>query len=270
MTIDKRIAFVLSQKGGVGKSTFSKMTIDVLRRVNTEQCAGAYKVMGFDGDPKVGHLKDVYGIKNADGQYDAVLNRRTPEFGVVAFDAFNRKEGLMALDLLDMGPDFAVVDMPAGSPEVIKQLFGDVESFKKEYRSEGYAISIVIVIDALKTSAQSIKHILEIWGDDVQYVVARNLSKGSAFEFFTSKSLFNDGVSAEDLVLQAGGKIIDLPALNMDAYALLDASGASFSASLVDGTPGYLSNRSYRSMVRRFLDDSEEELKKINWIQPKQ
>lgn len=266
MKIDKRIAFVLSQKGGVGKSTFSKMTIDVLRRINTEQCSGAYKVMGFDGDPKVGHLKDVYGIKNKAGEYDPVLNRRTPELGVVAFDAFNSKEGLMAMDLLDMKPDFAVVDMPAGSPEVIKQLFGDVQSFKDEYLKEGYGISIVIVIDALKTSAQSIKHILDIWGTDVQYVVVRNLAKGSAFEFFTSNALFGDGVSAQDLVQKAGGQVIDMPALNLDAYALLDASSASFTASLQDGKPGYISNRSYRTMVRRFLDDSEEQLKKIDWI----
>jgi hypothetical protein len=269
MTIDKRIVFVLSQKGGVGKSTFSKMTIDVLRRINTEQCSGAYKVMAFDGDPKVGHLKDVYGIKDVHGKYDGFQNKRTPELGVVAFDAFNAKEGLMALDLLDMKPDFAVVDMPAGSPEVIKQLFGDIESFKKEYRQEGYGISVVIVLDALKTSAMSVKNIMQIWGAGVQYVVARNLSKGSDFEFFTSQNLFDDGVSAQDLVLQAGGKVIDLPALNLDAYALLDASSATFSNALTDNNPGYIPNRSYRTMVRRFLDDSEEELKKINWIAPK-
>lgn len=268
MKIDKRIVFVLSQKGGVGKSTFSKMTLDVLRRINTDQCQGRYKVMGFDGDPKVGHLKDVYGIKDEQGNYDAFKNKRTPELGVIAFDAFNAKEGLMALDLLDLKPHFAVVDMPAGSPEVIKQLFGDVESFKREYLQEGYGISVVIVLDALKTSALSIKHIMGIWGDQVQYVVAKNLSKGSAFEFFASDTLFGDGTSAQQLVERAGGVVVELPALNPDAYALLDASSATFSNALVDNNPGYIPNRSYRTMVRRFLDDSEEQLKQIHWIDP--
>lgn len=267
MTDEKRKAiFVLSEKGGVGKSTQSDLLVGYFRNKFP-----ALRVLAFDADPNVGHLRTVHGIKK-NGVYDQRANVAQPDKGVICFDVKDKKEGFMSIDLIDFKPDVAIIDMPAGSANVFKNIFGngDVSSIKNEYKKEGIDIVIVIVIDALKCSADNVKRIIEVWGNDVQYVVARNLSRGENFIFFEGYDTDGSRLDAEDktpkeMLVEMGGSVIDIPALDADTYALINANGQSF-YDAANPSVSHLKSRGRRSVTNEMIKNFERQMESLGWV----
>src|SRR5512143_2166836 len=99
----KRWIMVVSDKGGTGKSIFSRAVADRLRRAT----ANALLV---DGDGTVGQLLQFYGERDDTGR----LREQTPEHGVMPFlmtGGIKDRDALV--NMLDYDKPVVLCDLPA-------------------------------------------------------------------------------------------------------------------------------------------------------------
>lgn len=264
----KLILFVISFKGGVGKTTFSRALVSLMRRIGIS-------LVAYDCDAKVGQLAAHEGLRGSDGKYDSKLNDMAPEKGVPILDIRDKNERLRIADALDLGEDTLLFDLPGGSVDDMKDVFGDIKSFKQELQAEGYEICIALVINQLFASAAAIPEVVKVWGSDVTYLVIKNSasddSQNAPFLFYDgeqSSRAGNPGALIEGL----GGKVMTLPRLADDTYALIDADQMSFEMAKIETMrpAGYLPaepyGRAHRGRMRKFLSDFEERVRALNLI----
>ncbi|QDL55002.1 hypothetical protein [Rhodoferax aquaticus] len=232
----KKAIFIASAKGGVGKSTVAKALLEYLRNQKKKD-GTAVRVHAYDTDPNVGQLALAYGLKDKEGEYDVIENNNRPDAGVLMFDA--KSDADKFGDTLDTDADIVLMDLPGGLID-LSYVYGDMKSFKDQYRQEGYEIVVLCVITQVQASGASVTKVMDIWGDDVTYVVAKNQSFGNDEDFY-----FFDGELATQFgnpaakVLAAGGKIISFPALDHGTFALVDKWLVTFSQAI----PRLLSQR---------------------------
>ncbi len=265
MSISKKAIFVLSQKGGVGKTTCSRALLDYLRHPEDGSAPKA-TVAAFDGDKNIAQLADAYGIKDKEGKYLRAANETDPISGVALFDARSKKGAETMASALDAGADILLFDLPGGSVGDMKTVFGNMERFLDEYRESGYEIWVIIVINHLFASAKNIRTVIDIWGDSARYVVVKNLGQADDDQF-----VFFDGPEAERagdpaaLVESVGGRVIRMPALDPDTYAKIDADAIPFFVAADREREGrYL--RPHPERARYFLRDMGKELDSLGIV----
>lgn len=169
MKTKKRLILVTGQKGGVGKSTFSRVLLDCLRRRGKS-------VAAFDGDGSVGHLLQYYGEKQ-----NGKLNvEQTPLTGVGYYDLRNRRDGEQLLQSLHMDASVLLHDMPAGAlssiAEAVDVTGQSAMALVDAARQMGYATTVVIVINTDQASARAVVTTLQSFGDKAKYVIVKNLN----------------------------------------------------------------------------------------------
>lgn len=225
----KTAVLTMSHKGGAGKSTFARGLLDHLRRFGLE------KILAMDGQPNVGHLSNFYGLKSPqpDGsmKYDPALNREDIFGGVLEFDARSTEIKKLG-DILDMNPEFILVDMPGGAVQEASRAFGGgLNSFVDVYKDEGFDIVVALAVNNLKASSQSLADIVKAWGTDgIRYAAVRNLgvAERDQFHFFDGHRAAEAGSPAA-LIKSLGGVVFDMPKLDADTYAYVDAAEVAFS-----------------------------------------
>lgn len=257
----KKAIFVLSQKGGVGKTTFSRALLDYLRYPE-DGSAPKTSVAAFDGDKNIAQLADAYGLK-ANGEYSHLANSANPFDGVMLFDARTKKGAEAMASALDLGADILLFDLPGGSVDDMKTVFGNTERFLDEYRENGYEIWVMIVINHLFASAKNIRTVTDVWGASARYVVVKNLGQAEEDHF-----VFFDGPEAERageparLIESLGGCVISMPSLDPDTYAKIDADAITFSVAATSKREGgYL--RPHPDRVKYFLRDVRKEISSL-------
>lgn len=241
----KKAIFVCSQKGGTGKSTFARAAVDHLRGKGV--CLAA-----FDTDPKVGQLGQFYGLKTADGSQDRKANLSDWSNGVVSFD-IRDKDGVGTMaDALDLDADVLLFDMPGGSIDDMKEVFGNMDIFLSEYKKEGYEVWVIVVLTTMLASSNNIPAVISTFGPDAKYVAVKNLGFGdeNSFDFFDGPCAARAGFP--DRALKAvGGKVISMPAMQSNTYAIVDADSLKFSEAAVSTTL----SRTHRTRVAYWLQD---------------
>ena len=255
----KKAFFIVSQKGGVGKTTFSRALLDYLRRQEGPRS------VAFDADPKIAQLAAAYGLKDGAGEYDPAQNLADPFGGVIVFDVRDEKRIELMANALDMNADLLLFDMPGGSIDDMRKLFGNLERFIDEYRSMDYEIIVCMVINHLFASARNIETVLDLWGDDVKYVVVKNLGQAKADEFVffdgADMSLTKRAGSPAERIKKLGGIVIDMPELPRDTYAMLDADALPFSQAAEASVSSY--SRTHRSRIGYWMKDMDAQLEKL-------
>lgn len=266
--IQKKAVFVMSQKGGVGKSTFARALLDHLRRIHPAGSSEPAKTVAFDLQPEVNQLGMAYGIKKqgANGmEYDAALNKLNPFEGVLSMSLKNPKELKSLGDALDFDADILLFDLPGGSIDEMKSVFGTLQQFLGEYTDAGYDIVVVMALSFLYASAAGVQEIMNVWGPSAEYVAVLNLGLASRDQF-----IFFDGARAgrcnypANQIIQAGGTIIEMPALQSDTYAEVDADGISFSEAADPERSPY--SRVNRVRIRGWLQRMDDEIAKMGLI----
>lgn len=245
----KRAIFIVSQKGGSGKSTFSRALLDHLRHTRGQAVAA------FDGDGTVGQLVQHYGSRDQQGKLDAVQN---PLEGVGVFDLRRREECGVVVDALDSEAQTLLFDFPAGCLGDMGRVMGEagVGPMLDEYDREGYRITVAVVISNIQASAGNVLAAMDIFRDRVDYAVVKNLFYGKPEDF-----LFFDGFTGADGLLYGGqarealtrrsGKVVNMPALPGREYALCDMYCLGFS----QATQHPVLRRSERGAVAYFLKE---------------
>lgn len=256
-SIQKKLVIFASDKGGVGKSKVAKVTLEYLR--TTPSKSGAFaKVAAFDADPQVRQLAKTYEIKNDHGSRDDDANLFTPLEGVRHLDV--RKDPESITETLDENADIILIDAPGGAVD-FTGAFGTMDAFKAEFKREGYEIILMLVINNEDSCAESVGKIMEIWGSDVTFVVVKNLAFGDKDAF-----IYFDGEQAHELdnpakkLLEAGGKIIEFPALDPASFALQNRWKLPFRAAIerleVEKENGSKRWRARRGFIAEFIQKS--------------
>lgn len=227
----KRAIFIVSQKGGSGKTTFSRALLDHLRLVR------GMSVAAFDADGEVGQLLQFYGRRDGRGE---LLAPQDPLTGVGAFDLRRPDQRGMVADALDIGAETLLFDFPAGSLGDLCGVIGGgrgVLPLLDEYDREGVRITVVVVISNVQASAHNVLTTMDAFRDRVDYVVAKNLFYGGPEDFlffdgFTGADGRLYGGQAREALLRRNGRLVAMPALPGREYALCDMYCLGFSEAL--------------------------------------
>lgn len=267
----KKAVFVMSQKGGVGKSTFARGLLDHLRRYKPDGSAATAKTIAFDLQPEVNQLGIAYGLKKRDDGrggmiYDDAANLSSPFAGVLSLSLKDDKDVEMLGEALDYGADILLFDLPGGSIDEMKSVFGTLQEFVGEYSAAGYEIVVAMALTYLAASAAGVEEIMKVWGPSTKYVAVLNLGQAPREDF-----IFFDGERAErfgypkDLIEAAGGLVVEMPALQQSTYALVDADGVGFSDAANPDAASY--SRTHRVRVRSWLEKMDTEIAKMGLIE---
>ena len=212
---DKVAIFVCSQKGGAGKTTFARALLDVLR------CEG-YTVAAYDADGNVGQLFQHHGLRDARG---VLLARQDPCVGCGFFDIRADDDRDLLLNALATEPPILLFDLPGGVVGELGKVVdgGDTPcGLFGEYRDRGYAVTIVVVMTPVHASVRTVQHSINAFGTTVRYVAVKNLAFGAEDAFVLFDGLRLPPSRGKQALLEHGGVIVAMPALEPRSYALLD------------------------------------------------
>ncbi|KHK01250.1 nucleotide-binding protein [Desulfovibrio sp. TomC] len=250
----RRAIFILSQKGGSGKSTFSRALLDHLRRVR------GLPVAAYDADGQVGQLLQHYGARDARG---GLLAPQDPLFGVASFDLRQAAQRGMVLDALDVPAPILLFDFPAGCLGDLGRVVGGgrgMAPLLDAFEAEGVRLTVVVVISNVQASTHNVLAAMEAFGDRVDYVVVKNCFYGQPEDFlffdgFTGADGLAYGGQAREALARRGGVVFALPALPGREYALCDL----YSLGFTEAASYRALRRSERATLAVFMQDFGQE-----------
>ena len=256
--LDKVAIFVCSQKGGAGKTTFARALLDVLR------CEG-YTVAAYDADGNVGQLFQHHGVRDARG---VLLARQDPCVGCGFFDIRADDDRDLLLNALATEPPILLFDLPGGVVGELGKVVdgGDAPcGLFGEYRDRGYAVTIVVVMTPVQASVRTVQHSIDAFGTTVRYVAVKNLAFGGEDTFVLFDGCDQDGLRlppsrGKQALLEHGGVIVAMPALEPRSYALLDIYNLGYIEAVRGHGPGDRMPIADRVRVRHWLQEFDRRL----------
>jgi hypothetical protein len=184
----KKLILVSGQKGGVGKSTFSRMLLDSLRWRGRS-------VAAFDGDGAVGHLLQYYGSKSKDVlEFD-----QNPLVGVKGYDLRDRRSREILMESLHSDASVLLHDLPAGAlcsiEEAVDVTGQSAMALVDAARQMGFSTTVVIVINTDQASARAVLNTIDSFGAKAKYVIVKNLN-GCTLEDFIVYDGFDNAMGS--------------------------------------------------------------------------
>lgn len=233
----KRFVMVLTDKGGTGKTLFSRVVADRLLRDGVD-------TLLVDGDGEIGGLYQFYkseGVKT------------------VRFTGSEKDRDLM-MGMIDHDKDVVLVDMPAASLKALKKFDEDV-GFFAELKRAGYKPTLINVLSPFKSATRTVKEMTELAGSDADYAVVINHGLGDEDDYFLwYGDAEHPASSGRNAMAEHGGIEIVLPKLQTGVLVAIDFENMQFRASV--GENSRLS-RVHRSRLVRWMDESDSQLNKI-------
>ena len=199
-----RVHLVGGEKGGVGKSV-------VARLLAQYWIDRAISFAAFDTDRSHGALLRCYSAYTT------------------AIDTARMQDLDRVIEALDDTVEEVVVDLAAQSEANLEAWLRAGEVFALLERLE-HPIWYWYVIDDGKDSVQLLTRLLDRIGSSCHIVCVRNHGRGHDFGLFEEAKL-------EDRIRQAGGDVIDLPALQPDSMLKIDEYDKSFWAAVHHDDP---------------------------------
>lgn len=227
----KRMILVTGNKGGTGKSTFSRGLLDV------------YTHLGLSC-----HAYD------SDTQNPQLFRHYDKSIGVSRIDIALRGGADVLLDDLEQSKAAVVlVDLPAGSGNSFEHYERDVQLISSASEL-GYRLTVVSVLSRVKDSVNALRLLMEFCGDRVDYIAVKNLHFGEADKFKRF-----DQSKAKVQFLTLGGVEIAMPDLFDDTYDVIDEKDLTFRYAVGEQSP---LSRANRSRMHQWLKTMEMESRK--------
>lgn len=210
--VNKRIVVCTSEKGGTGKSIVARFLLDMY-------LANDINVVAYDCDSNNPQLWRHYNSSVPGGV-------KTIKFNQWGFSEVLKKD----LELLN--PVVALVDLPSGVGEYFQDFIQD-----KELASLGYRITMVSVLGRSKDSIIQLKRLIETCGNQVDYVVVKNLYWGEDDE--EERFISYDKSKTRKTVLELGAIELKFMRLVDWVYEAIDALDLTFTAAVTheESTP---------------------------------
>lgn len=236
----KRAIFVVSQKGGVGKTTFARGLLDTLRK-------NGHTVAAYDADGQVGQLLQYHGSRT-DNRLDI---EQDPRIGVGYFDVRDDKQRDELVNALGLEAEIILMDMPGGSVQEMAKVLGSNKrdnplasrALIRAYADNGYEVIIVVVISNVISSVRTVNETITLFGDEATYLVVKNEMFGDADDFVVFDG-YEDALKKKrhgkglESLLSVGGKVIVMPKMHAATYGIVDLESTPFSKiNLIDHIP---------------------------------
>ena len=242
----KRLVFIYGDKGGVGKSAVARLLLDIYR----------YESIGclaIDSDTSNADLYRCYkrvgdkGIKIVDEQADAV---ERVDFTV-------RGEADYLIDSLGDYKDLLLVDLPARSRDAFTSWIRELDLLSVASES-GYRVTIVHVLGKTRNSVSALKDVVELCGQEADYVVVKNLLFGEPHTF----SRYDASQTRKKVVEQLGGIELNLQEMFWTSWDAIEDNDLPFRMAVEKEQT--ILQRSQRTRAYRWLMDMTEEVKKAD------
>ena len=222
----KRILMVTADKGGTGKSTFARILAHVLIKRQI-------KTLAYDADPRNSQL-----CRHYDGAFPNGVRKVNLSLG----------EDINAL-LDSLAEDYPVIllDLPAGIGELIELLETRL-TLSQVAKENGYKITFVTVLNRGRDCVNSLRSLIDAFGDEADHVIVKNMHFGAAEKFKRFDTSRTKGI-----LEGMGAKIISIPDLDDDVMDILDDKSLTYADALRPGAASI----STRAWVNSFLTDAE-------------
>ena len=227
----KSIILVGGDKGGVGKSTVARALVDFLSR-------NGVRFTGYDGDDT-----------------NPTFLRFFPD--AVRIHTKNIKGFEPLINALESDAACHVVDLGAGTSIVLGQ-FAEQTGFLELVSQYGARVVVLFVLAPGADSIGLLKTLSEQYGEQVAYVVARSNAIPGTWD------LWEGSKARKRLLDELGAVEITIPALDAEAFSLVDRHSLKWSATPEDKRLS-LATRSY---VRRWLAKVFAEFEKAKVLSP--
>lgn len=246
----KRVALVANEKGGVGKSVFTRTLVDHLR-------TSGKRVAAYDADGSVGATARVLGTRDDNGSIERVQD---PIEGIGYYNGRADDERNILLDSIESGEKLYVHDLAGGLLADLTRIVDGGEGLDgllDAFETHGYRLTVFHVISPDVGAAQSVARWLSLIGDKADHVAVINLKHGRPpadfpfwYGFIDAKGMAKGGKTRERL-LAGGGVEIEFPSLPAGTFAKLDAENIPFTRADKAG----LLTITERAHVAKFLRD---------------
>lgn len=203
--VNKRIVVCTSEKGGTGKSIVARFLLDMY-------LANDINVVAYDCDSNNPQLWRHYNSCVPGGV-------RTVKFNQWGFSEILKK------DLSLLNPVVALVDLPSGVGEYFHSFVQEIES-----ADLGYRITMVSVLSRNKDSIIQLKRLIETCGNQVDYVVVKNLYWGEDDEH--RRFIYYNKSKTRKTVLELGAIELKFMRLVDWVYEAIDALDLTFTAAI--------------------------------------
>ena len=245
--VHKRAIFVCAEKGGVGKTTFSRGLLHLYRTAGLQTAA-------YDTDSRVGSLMQYYGTRDENGK---LVAEQDPFTGVGYFDLRTPAERDGLIDAFVTGGDIVLMDLPGGAVGELEEVLGDGQALFEAYAENGYDVIVVFLLSKdAKVATRTIGQVINTFSDTAKYIAVKNLGIGvpvdpdedfKPFDGGDEDDVHYDG-TARKLLEQHGGEVITMPALQAETRKALDNKNFTFEEGMANLSPGHY----YR--IRVWLD----------------
>ena len=220
----KRFVMVSGDKGGTGKSLMARALADRIRR---EQ----YDALLIDGDGEVGNLFQFYATLDENGE--PVADQMPDGVVPIRFTGPERERDQL-LAAVDLGRSLILADMPAASLTQLKQFDSDT-GFFAELTCADYRATLVNVLSPFSASTRTVREMIELAGEQADYVVAINPWFGDREDFFMWYGNATCSASpGRTMLAESGGIEIALPKLQAGVLVAIDELLLTFSAARED------------------------------------
>lgn len=220
------LILVGADKGGVGKTTISRVLLDYLAE-------NEIKTRAFDTEAPGGTLQRFYG--------------RITEVVNMAHTA----DQMRIIDTLDESPDtVSVVDVRAGQMRTILETLLEV-GFLDAAAAGEFNLMLFHILGSSIASLDEISETAPYAADAHYYLVKNFVSDGSYFEWDpgTYRSYFNQVKSATE---------VTVPKLNDLAYEQVDLAGMPFTKFIGDRSNSFVLRGYVRSWLERIFEEFDE------------
>jgi len=228
----KHLFLVLSDKGGTGKSLFTRGLADYIIRNNQHK-----NTLFVDGDGEVGQLLQSY-----------------REYGVISAQIIDQEQRDQFINILESDKKLVIVDLPAASISHLTQLEQEMGFFNLIEQYD-YKLTLCTVLSPFKASIRSVKAAIEFAQNKASYVIVKNRFFGSDDDFH----LYESG-QGQKLLKSHKGLEIQLPAISTGVLAELDVHNLAF-LKAIDNAKLKLA---YRCRINTWQHALDTELTKLN------